>query len=178
MSPETPAPADQMAKCAEMFKPAPEHAAFKPFEGTFRAEVRMWMPGASEPQVSTGTMVNELILGDRYLEQRYQDDSGMFAGKGFLGYNTVDKRYEGFWIDSMATFIQVEHGQLDEAARRWEMHSTMTDPGSGAPMRKRSVMTAHDDDHLTMEMYFAPLGQDGKPGAECKCMEIRYERKT
>ncbi len=175
MSSEPHAP-DQMAACAEMFKPVAEHAEFAPFVGTFRAEVRMWMPGASEPQISTGTMVNELVLGDRYLEQRYQDDSGMFQGRGFLGYNTVDKRYEGFWIDSMATFFQVEHGQLDKNSRTWEMHSTMTDPGAGTPMHKRSVMTATDDDHLTMEMYFAPL-IDGKPGPECKCMEIRYERK-
>ncbi|MEZ6242788.1 MAG: DUF1579 domain-containing protein [Phycisphaerales bacterium] len=168
--------ADQMAACAEMFKPAPEHAVFKPFAGTFRSEVKMWMMPASEPQVSTGTMVNTLVLNDRYLEQSYQDDSGMFAGRGFLGYNTVDKRYEGFWIDSIASFFQVEHGQYDKATKTWEMHSTLTDPSSGKPMRKRSVMRAVDNDHLVMEMYFSHT-ENGKPGPEFKCMEIRHTRK-
>jgi len=172
---DTKSKADMMAQCAEMFKPAPEHAELRPFAGEFRAEVRLWMDPAAEPQVSTGTMVNEMVLGDRFLEQRYQDDSGMFAGRGFWGYNTTDKRYEGFWIDSMGTFFQVEHGQLDKPSKTWSMSSTMTDPGSGKPMRKRSVIKLIDHDRHTMEMFFAPL-VNGKPGPETKCMEIRYER--
>ena len=63
-----------------------EHHKLKPFEGTFRAQVRIWM-GAGEPVVSTGTMVNEFELDGRFLRQTYKGDPsdgpfGAFEGRG------------------------------------------------------------------------------------------------
>lgn len=161
---------------AQMREATEDHERFKPFEGTFRSEVKMWM-GPGEPMVMTGTMVNELDLDGLFLKQTYEGDPSdgpfpAFAGRGWWGYNKVDGRYEGVWIDNASTVLQLEYGQVDDSGKVWEMKGEMTDPGSGATITKRSVITLVDDDHHTMEMYF------GGPEGESKAMEIDYERKS
>lgn len=154
-----------------------EHELLKRFEGTWRAEVKMWMgPGpetGAEPMVSRGTMRNTPIFGGRFVEQDYADDAGMFQGRGFFGYNTVEKRWEGFWIDTMATFMMTERGAYDAATNSWTMTDELRDPGSGHMMRKRSVVTLRDDGTHTMETWFTPLA-GRNAGKESKCMEIAY----
>jgi len=157
------------------FPVAGEHQArLKPFVGEFRSKVQLWM-GPGEPHVSTGTMHNQLILNDLYLEQVYQGDSQEgpfpnFQGRGFWGYNFVNECYEGFWIDSVSNQMQLEHGQVDESGKVWTMLSEITCPMSG-PMKKRSVITLIDDDHHTLEMFSA-----GEDGNENRNMLIEYER--
>lgn len=171
MSTETTA-ADKMAACAELARPAPEHALLEPFVGEFRAKVTMWWQPGADPMVSTGTMTNRLILGGKFIEHDYTDDPGMFQGKGYWGYNTVDKRWEGVWVDAMAPFMHIETGSHDANAKAWEMTGEMTDPASGARMRKRSVVKLIDNDRHTMEMYFSKDGAS----EEFKSMVIEYTR--
>jgi hypothetical protein len=151
------------------------HTRFKPFAGAFRAEVRMWM-GPGDPLISTGIMTNSLDLGGRYLHQSYKGDPNpgpfpAFEGRGYWGYNTIDKRYEGFWIDNACTFMQVETGQVDSTGKVWTMHSTMTDPQTGQPMKKKSVITLRDESRHTMEMFFEVPGAGYQ-----KSMHIEYTR--
>ena len=164
--------ADKMAACAEMAKPAPEHALLKAFEGRFKARVTMWWDPSADPMVSTGVMTNRLVLGDKFIEHDYADDTGMFHGKGFWGFNTLDKRWEGVWIDSMASFMHTDTGSYDQGARTWEMRGQMTDPSSGDTLYRRNTITLSDDDHHTMESFFAR--EPG--GAEFRSMLIEYTR--
>ncbi len=152
------------------------HEKLRPFAGTFRAEVRMWM-GPGDPMASTGTMVNEFELGGRFLRQTYTGDPNdgpfpSFEGRGYWGYNTITKQYEGFWIDNASTMMQTDTGQLDQDARVWSMVGEMTSPQTGESMVKRTVITLEDDDHHLLEMYF-DAGDDAS-----KAMEIRYARVT
>lgn len=163
---------EAMARCGALCE---HHEKFRPFEGTFRTEVKMWM-GPGEPMVSTGTMVNTLDLGGRFLRQEYTGDANdgpfpNFEGRGFWGYNTVDKRYESVWIDNAGTMMMMDTGQVDEAGTTWEMGCEMTCPMSGERMKKRSVIRLIDHDHHVMEMYHT-----GPDGTEVKCMEITYTR--
>ncbi len=69
--------------------PGPEHELLKPFAGSFRATVKMWM-GPGEPNVSTGQMKNSFQLNGLYLHQDYVGDADdgpfpSFAGKGYWG---------------------------------------------------------------------------------------------
>ncbi|GJM26783.1 MAG: hypothetical protein DHS20C16_31980 [Phycisphaerae bacterium] len=163
--------------CAEMGTITDAHKRFEPFVGTFAAEVKMWM-GPGGPTVSTGTMENALDLGGLFLKQSYQGDATdgpfpNFAGRGFWGYNTVDKKYEGLWIDTVCSFMQTESGEVDASGKVWTMIGEMTNPGTGQPMRKRTVITLQDENRNHMETYFT--GPDGK---EFKAMEIQYVRKS
>jgi len=161
--------------CAQMGATVDAHKKLEPFAGTFKAKVKLWM-GSVEPHVSTGVMTNTLDLGGRFLKQAYKGDPTEgpfpnFEGRGFWGYNTVDRRYEGFWIDTASTFMQTEHGQVDESGKVWTMRGRMTDPQSGGQMEKRSVITLKGNDRHSVEMYFTVPG-----GSEFKAMEIQYER--
>ena len=159
---------------AAMAAPAEEHALLNPFVGTFRAVVKLWM-GPGEPQVTTGVMTSAWDLGGRFVNQSYKGDPGEgpfpeFEGRGFWGYNKVDGVWEGVWIDTASTVLQVERGSVDEDGRVWTMVGEMTNPATGQSIRKRSVITLIDDDHHSMEMYFE------SEAGEMKGMEIQYER--
>ncbi len=165
-------------ECTAMGALAKEHELLKPFVGTFASTVTLWM-GPGEPLVSTGTMTNTLVLGDRFLCQDYQGDpndgpfSG-FAGKGFWGYNTATSRFEGFWIDSCGTGMQLENGSVDESGRVWTMMGQSPDPQnphSNNTITKKSIITLIDNDHHTLEMSF-----QSPDGSWNKCMKIEYRR--
>ncbi len=164
-----------VGECAAMGEIGDEHKRLEPFVGSFAAEVKMWM-GPGDPMVSTGAMTNSWDLGGRFLFQHYKGHESEgpfpnFEGRGYWGYNTVANKYEGFWIDTACTFMQTESGEVDASGKVWTMFGTMTDPSSGGPLKKRTVITLTDNDHHTMEMFFT--GPDGNEG---KMMEIRYER--
>jgi hypothetical protein len=150
-----------------------QHPRFEPFVGEFRAEVKLWT-GSADPMVSTGTMVNERVLGDRFLKQDYRGDPNdspfpSFEGHGFWGYNTTIKRYEGFWVDNASTSMQNQSGTVDDSGKVWTMEGQLVDP-QGERMTKLSIITVIDNDRHRLEMFFI------KDGAEFKAMEINYER--
>ena len=161
--------------CAGMGATVEEHKKLEPFVGTFKAEVKMWM-GSGDPTVSTGVMTSAFDLGGRFLKQVYKGDAdtGPFAnfeGRGYWGYNTVENKYEGFWIDTACTLMQTETGEVDASGKVWTMRGEMANPDGSGTMTKRSVITLIDNDRHSLEMFF------GAPGAdESKAMEIQYQR--
>jgi hypothetical protein len=175
MSDQTKTLPDELAACSAVGKLADQHKLLEQFVGEWDSEVKIWM-GPGDPFVSQGVMRNTLDLGGRFLQQHYANNDGSFNGRGYWGYNTLDERWEGFWIDDMATFFQLERGRYDASSKSWEMAGEMTDPGSGQPMKKRTVITISDADHHTMETYFTQTTGE-HAGHEHKCMEIRYARK-
>ncbi len=166
---------DSVAALQEMAAPGAEHERLTPFLGTFSAEVKIWM-GPGEPMVSTGTMVNTLDLGGRFVHQDYKGDPSpgpdpvpSFEGRGYWGFNKATQRYEGFWIDTASTVMQNETGVVDASGTIWTMIGEIIGP-DGEASSKRSVITLVDKDHHHMEMFFT------KGDQEIKGMEIRYTR--
>ena len=159
----------------EMAAPIAAHEKLKPFEGTFRAEVKIWM-GPGEPNASTGTMTNTFDLGSRYLHQRYVGDPcegpfTNFEGRGYWGFNKATNKYEGFWIDTASTVMQTESGDVDDSGTVWTMIGSMPGQETGTTTNKKSIITLKDHDHHSIEMYF-----EGPDGSEVKGMEIQYTR--
>ena len=135
------------------------------------AETTMWM-GPGEPQKGTGVMKNSWTLGDRFLHHDYHATEGPFpgfAGSGYWGYNRTTQEYEGVWLDTASTALQVERGTKD--GNVWTMTGAMKCPATGADVQKKSVVTLQSKDHHTLEMFF--VGPDGN---EMKAMEIQYRR--
>jgi len=156
-------------------QPGPQHELLKPFEGTFRAVVRIWM-GPGDPMESTGTMVNSFQVGGLYLHQNYTGDSSDgpfpdFRGRGYWGYNFATNEYEGFWIDNASPMMQLERGTVDEAGKIWTMVAEMLNPQTGEKMTKKSVIELSDPDTHSMVTYFV-----SPDGSEFKGMEIQYQR--
>ena len=173
MSQESGNPPAKMQDCNPAAQRGPQHDSIARFEGTWKAEVRIWMDPSSDPMVSTGTMKNTMILNGFFLEHVYEDDAGYFSGRGFWGYNHVDQRYEGLWIDVMATCLQIDNGQHDSAHDTYTMTGTVTDPMSHRPMKRKSIIRYTDANHHSVEMF---IQKENAP--EVKVMEIRYARKA
>lgn len=145
-----------------------------PLEGTFRAKLRFWM-GPGEPTTATGTMVNVFELNRTFLRQSYQGDPtgepfGSFEGRGYMGFNGAEDRFEAFWIDTASTIMQMETGQLDASGKVWTMTGEMPHPKGEGTISKRSVITLESADRHKMEI-FMDFGE-----GETKTMEISFER--
>lgn len=171
---------DAMGSPAEMeawmkaMTPGAEHKGLEGMVGTWDATVKMWMDPSQPPSESTGTSVNTMALGGRYVEQHYD---GMvmgqpFQGVGFTGYDNIKKKYVGMWMDTMSTTPMITWGTMaaDMKSSQWE--GSMDDPLTGKPVRTESKVTIVSNDHHVFEM-FGP-GADGKM---MKTMQIDYHRK-
>ena len=146
----------------------------EPLIGTFDAKVRMWMDPSRPPDDSTGTSVNTWVLGDRFVQTKYE---GVFLGEafngvGYTGYDNVTKKYEGTWMDTGSTAIMTSVGTIDAAGKVISMKATTSDPATGKVTTADQKITIVDNDHHSIEMW--GKAPDGK---NFKMMEIQYTRK-
>ena len=164
----------QMNAWQKAMTPGEHHKALDPMVGTFNAKVKMWMKPGAPPEESAGASENRMILGGRYLQQTYKGMAmGMpFEGIGYTGYDNVQKKYVGVWMDSMGTGIMSGVGTGNPTPKEMTMRNDFFDPMTGKPTWARSVVVVTDKDHHAYQMY-AP-GPDGK---EFQMMEIVYTRK-
>lgn len=164
-------PAAQQAMMQAMM-PGPQHEMMKKLAGNFDYTIKMWMDPTSPAQESTGKRTAELVLGGRYLQEKFTGQfMGMeFVGMGTMGYDNLAKEYVSTWIDNMGTGIMVSHGQCDSKGT-WTMSGESMDPMTGKKVTMRSVWKTVDDNNFVMEMY-GP-GPDGK---DAKMLEITMKR--
>jgi hypothetical protein len=151
--------------------PGEHHEHMKKLVGNYNYTIKMWMDPAAPPTESTGKRTAEMILGGRFLEEKFTGNfMGMpFEGIGLMGYDNINKQYVGTWMDNMSTGIMDMHGTCDSGT--WNMTGESTDPMTGKKMTTRSVTKVVDDNTFTMEM-FGP-GADGK---EVKMMEMTCKK--
>lgn len=174
--PPAPSAAEQaaMQKMMEAATPGPAHQKLKPMIGTWDAKVTTWAAPGAPPLESYGTMTNQWILGGRWIEMKFHGSfMGMpFHGLGYTGYDNVQKKYVGTWMDNMSTGVMLSEGEMDSSGKSIEFIATVSDPLSGTVTESKETMTIVDDDHHTMEMW-GP-GPDGK---SYRMMVIEYTRK-
>src|SRR5947209_5397445 len=85
--------------------PGDAHKKLAAMAGTYEAKVKMWMDPKTPPAESTGTAVMEMVLGGRWLQERF-DGSMMgqpFSGIGYTGYDNIRQMYVGTWMDTVST---------------------------------------------------------------------------
>ena len=157
--------------------PGEAHKALKPFAGSWTYTAQWWMSPDAPPQSMTGTAVNTLIFGGRFLKQEFRgqaegEGQPPFEGVGFTGYDNLRKAYQTVWFDNVATGMMVGSGQFDAAANALTNQGDFSCPLTMETHRLfRSVWTLVDPDHNTFENYMR-----GPDGREFKAMEIRYSR--
>ena len=148
---KTTAPAGQQADAAAMqammaaMTPGEHHEHLKKLVGNHNYTMKMWMDPTAPPTESTGKRTAELLLGGRFLQEKFTGTfMGMpFEGIGLMGYDNVKKEYVGTWIDNMGTGMMTSHGQCDKTG--WTMTGEGTDPTTGKTWTSRSVVKIVDD---------------------------------
>jgi hypothetical protein len=169
------APMDEKAMMEMVEKagtPGEAHKKLEPMVGTFDAKVKSWMDPSKPPMESTGTSENTWVLGNRFVQMKYEGTfmGKPFSGMGFQGYDNVSKKYVGTWMDTMSTGMMNSTGTM--SGNVMKETSTMSDPVTGKLTRATTKVTVADNDHHSLEMW-AP-GPDGK---NYKAMQIDYTRK-
>jgi hypothetical protein len=168
------AAAQQMQEMMKKMQPNENHKAFQVLVGKWDAATRMWMKPGDTPAVSSGTTVNTLVYGGRFLEQTYTGsfNGQPFEGTGLLGYDNIIGQYQTVWYDNFSTGVMFFSGSYDPATKTFTTAGTFGCPMTGEKDRwMRNEWKIVDDNTNVYSSY-------GKTqaGAEFKSMEITYTR--
>jgi hypothetical protein len=174
--PAAPGMDDAMAVLMQMGSPGAGHKALEPLIGEFEGTVKFTMGPGMDPMESKATIKREWIMDGRFVIEHVSGD-GMgggppFKGMGIVGYSNLDKHYESYWIENMATHMSFATGTFDAAKKTFTLVGDMLDPMTGKKVKQTSVLDISNPDREVMTGT-AP-GPDGKP---MKNFEGVFERK-
>lgn len=164
---------DEMKAWMEYMSPGEMHKMLANDVGEWHTKIKMWMAPGTEPMISEGTSVNEMILGGRYLKSTHNAITmGMpMEGISITAFDNAKKEFISIWMDNMGTGIMVASGPYDQATNTITLVGTMVDPMTGKDMPVKEVIKPIDENNQIFEMY---MEHEGK---EFKTMEIEYKRK-
>jgi hypothetical protein len=162
-----------MAAWAKASTPAEGHRRLEPMVGSWKARTTFTMAPGAPADVSEGSSENRWVLGGRYLQQTYSGTSmGMpFEGIGYTGYDNVQKKYVGTWMDNFGTGLMdsVGVGRPTESAMSFLAHSL--DP-SGRRCAFECKVRIQDPNRHSYEMWTASPN-----GRRFRMMLIEYTRR-
>jgi hypothetical protein len=161
-----------MKKMMEFATPGPEHESLKNLVGTWDAEIKQYF--GPEPTITKATSTYEMIADGRYLQEHATGNfQGMeFHGYGTTGYDNLQKKYVGTWIDNMGTGIMTMTGTSSDGGKTINWEGSGSDPIAGKVQNYKTSMKMITKDQYHFEM-FGP-GPDGK---NMKVMEVTYNRR-
>jgi hypothetical protein len=173
--PEAKAPAmsPEMEAYMKVAAPGENHKVLEAWVGTWNADIKMWMAPGAEAMLSKGTGVFKIIYGGRFLQGEFTGDwmGQPFLGTEIMGYDNVQKKFVGFWVDNSSTWFMTSTGSYDKAKKAFHMTSTMLDPITGKSKTEREVTTFETPDKVLAQSF-----EPGPDGKEFKMMEIVYTK--
>jgi hypothetical protein len=158
-----------------MVKPTKEHELLKRDVGTWDATVKIWPMEGAQAMESKGTETNELLTGGLWLVTRFEGEAGgmPFTGVGTTGYDPVEKKYVGTWVDSMTPHLMISKFNYDADAKTWTGTAEGRDAVTGQPYTAKMIGRYVDDDNRVFEMHMP-----GEGGKYWKMLEITYKRRA
>ena len=139
---------------------------------TYTNKMRM---GPEQPFMeSPGTAKFEWVLDGKFLMAKIDGEmepGQPFNGVAYMGYDSIKKKYNSFWVCNGSTAMTVGEGTCDDSGKVFTYHHTGTDPMTGKTMKARSVTTVIGPDKIKDEFY-----HPDKDGKEFLSMEIIYTR--
>jgi len=157
----------------EYMSPGEMHKMLEKGTGTWHTKVTMWNSPDSEPIVSEGTTVNEMIMGGRYQRSTHKANMmGMdMEGMTIVGFDNATKKFNSIWIDNLGTGMMFSTGAYNEETGKVEMIGYMVDPMTGQEIAVKQNIERVDDNHHVFEMFMKD-----ENGNEFKTMHIEYTR--
>lgn len=166
---------EMMKKYEEAGTPGAPHKVLSETVGNWKTTSQMWEKPDSQPMTSKGTAKFEMILGGRWLQQKFTGTAmgKPFQGIGMLGYDNVKGKYESHWFDSMSTASMDAEGDYDANTK------TLKDKGSmSCPISADKTQEVRTEWQMVNKnkMVFSMYGSGPEAGPEFKMMEIVYTR--
>jgi hypothetical protein len=155
-------------------KPGPQHAMLAKLIGDWTAEAEITMAPGAPPTKTPAACTYESMFEGRFIVQRYKSTfmGQAFEGYGMWGFDNTAKQYVSYWIDSMGTMALISKGKAGDDPKVITVGGDYSDPMTGGAKASRNVITIHNDDSHTMEMF-----EKGADGKEVRTLVIRYTRK-
>lgn len=159
--------------------PAPQvtryHKMLQRDVGVWDAEMKVFQGPGREPLVCKGEERNR-ALGDLWIISDFQGEMAgtRFAGHGQFGYDPLQKKFVGTWIDSMSPHLSTMEGTCDDAGQEMTMLMTTVDPSTGTKMKAKSITRYVGEDKRVFTMYMQLPGSDDWT----RSMEITYQRRS
>lgn len=164
---------DMMEVQRELATPGASHALLESLVGTWDVKSVCMVEPGGESFEHTGSSVQRMTLGGRFLEQRFEGDMAgtPFSGIGFMGYDNQKGIYVSTWMDTMGTGIHYFEGNASADGKSITQVCDVVCPVRG-PLKLRTLTTIVDKDTLKFEMFIT-----GEGGTEEKMSDMTYTRR-
>jgi Protein of unknown function (DUF1579) len=158
-----------------MPQPSPQHEILMHGVGVWDATTKVWPTPDAQPVTGQGKEIDKMLEGGMWLMSRYESDFGgmKYVGEGAFGYDPIEKKYVGGWIDSMSPYMAISKGDYDAATKTMTMITETRDPSTGKPVTQKQVSRMIDHNTRTFE-----IQQKGDDGKYWKMLEIQYKRQA
>lgn len=156
-------------------KPSEHHKIFQRDVGNWGASIKAWHEPGAQAMESKGSEKNELLDGGMWLLTRFEGTiaSMPYVGAGTFGYDPLEKKYVGTWVDSMSPHMMTLKYDYDPATQTMTGTGESRDPITGEISKSKHVSRFIDENTRVFEIHMA-----GKDGKEFKMLEINYKRRA
>ncbi len=165
--------AAMMAAYMAAATPGAEHGRMASMTGKYTVTTKWWANPSAEPQLSTASVERKMILGGRYMVEKYDGQmmDQPFEGMGITAYDNVEQQYVATWMDTMGTSIFTMTGNFDAYGMVLTMWGEHMDPYTKKSTKMKSITTIVSDTEEVSEMYV--IRDDG---SEWRMMEFTYTK--
>ena len=166
-----------MEKLSKLGGPSEQHRILSALIGAWDYDLKYWEKKDSEPQLSTGTIVNEMILGGRFLSSKTNvilnigGQNIPYEGWSIIGYDTIKKVYTSVLVDTMRTGMMIGTAQYNEKLKTLEEKGHFTHPLIDKERAYRSELQFTTDDTYERTVFITDSS-----GKEFKVLKIEFRR--
>ncbi len=141
------------------------------FVGTWEVK-KSFHPRTGDPVTQSGTCVQELTHGGRFLKSEFtfEKDGEKTTGTGTIGFDAETKKFTSTWIDSRSTRMSFRQGKDEFDGKQIVLHAAAL---GGEPARASWTVTKLDGEKIVHTQYGA-----GEGGKERVVMELVMTKKA
>ncbi len=133
--------------------PLEEHKMLKMDEGVWNAKLTMWKTPGAEP-IQSDLIETNTMLGDLWSIGKMEGNiSGTdYVGFATLGYNPIQKKYVGTWVDSVTPEITQMIGNYKPKSKTLTLYYSITDY-EGKQEKRKNIMVYKDKNIREFETF-------------------------
>jgi hypothetical protein len=143
--------------------------------GNWTTTNTMWMAPDAPPMVTKGSAVTKMSMDGRFAVTEVTSPMGegmSMTGISTMGYDNVQKKFVGTWIDNMGSGIMQGVGTPSQGGKRIEWVYTYSCPITNSQRTMREIHTRPDKDTLIIESF----AKDPRTNKEMQCMRMEAKR--
>ena len=155
--------------------PGEPHELLEGTVGEWNLTIRIWMAPDTEPVETTGSATGRWILGDRFVETKYQGEvmGRPFEALKIEGFEKATKEYVTTWRDNLGTYTMIFRGKCGTTCETRTMMADFVDPVSSAKLRLKGITKLAEEGGYSYESFVVTA-----EGPEFKNMELVAEKRA